>query len=219
MKEYKPSKEELELSKQWNMNIGEGTLGGYIKANHDFTHGDPNTWCPELWKWCRDVLRVRSVLDVGCGEGHSTAFFKELGCEVLGVDGSVQAKENSRIPQFQVIHDFSEGPFIPKQNYDLVWSCEFVEHVEECNMGNFLKTFGYCDKYLMMTFAGPGQLGWHHVNCQPEEYWIKKISAIGFSFNVRLTRKARKIARGGALQRARFGICKETLVFFSPGSL
>jgi len=67
-----------------------------------------------------------------------------------------------------------------------------------------------------MTFAGPGQLGWHHVNCQPEEYWIKKISAIGFSFNARLTRKARKIARGGHFKERGLVFVKRRLIFSLP---
>jgi uncharacterized protein (DUF1330 family) len=31
-----------------------------------------------------------------------------------------------------------------------------------------------------MTHAVPGQKGWHHVNCQPSEYWINHLSSRGY---------------------------------------
>lgn len=202
MEKYKPSKEELELAKEQNLNADEGHLGGYVKSGKRFPQGDPQTWFPRLWKWVYDELGVRSVLDVGCGEGHSTKFFKDLGCEVLGIDGSVQAKKDSLVPESHVVHDFSNGPFMPPKNYDLVWSCEFVEHVEKEYVENFLRTFTYYNKYIMMTYAEPDQKGWHHVNCQPEEYWVEKISQIGFRLNPRLTKIARKLAGQGHFLRS-----------------
>src|SRR5688572_33082149 len=58
--------------------IKDGHLGGYIRG------GDPGTWCPHLWSWVVEQFGIKSVLDVGCGEGHSTRFFRDLGCDVLG---------------------------------------------------------------------------------------------------------------------------------------
>ncbi len=81
MEKYLPSYKELKLVKDCNQNIDAGYLGGYIKSSNKFLHGDPATWFPELWKWVYDKLKVCSVLDVGCGEGHSTASFKNLGEE------------------------------------------------------------------------------------------------------------------------------------------
>jgi len=159
MKEYRPSKQELELAKECNMNISEESLGGYVKASHAFPYGDYNTRCPGLWQWAHDALHISSVLDVGCGEGHSAAYFKEIGCEVLGIDGSIEAKKNSRIHGSHIVHDFDDGPFIPEKKYDLIWSCEFVEHVDEDKVDNIMKTFGFSKKYIMMTFAAPGQIG------------------------------------------------------------
>ncbi|MEI8348982.1 MAG: class I SAM-dependent methyltransferase [Candidatus Omnitrophota bacterium] len=169
-------------------------LGGYFK-------GDPNAWCPDLWNLVHDKLHVKSVLDVGCGIGRSTAYFKKIGCEVLGVDGSPEAKHESLIPEFHIVHDFTKGPFIPPKKYDLIWSCEFVEHVEEPCLDNILQTFGSSNKYIMMTHAQPGQMGYHHVNCRSGVYWITKLYKIGFKIDFCLTKEARKVAGHGYFKK------------------
>ena len=133
-----------------DMNCEERHLGGYIRsrkrkrsASGWREHGDPATWTPQLWLWAYERLGVRSLLDIGCGEGHSTKFFKDLGCDVLGIDGSLQAKRDSVIPDFHVIHDFANGPFLVHKPFDLVWCCEFVEHVEE-RFSNELRKRTFC---------------------------------------------------------------------------
>lgn len=185
-------------------NVDEGHLGGYIRGRQSaaktvfgYEHGDPQTWTPELWRWAVERLGVRSVLDIGCGEGHSTAFFRDLGCRVLGVDGSVQARRDSVAPEFHAVHDFTRGAFLPAATFDLIWCCEFVEHLEERHLGNFLETLDRGTGYLMMTFAEPGQVGHHHVNCRPLEYWVAKIGATGFRFDRERTRATRAVADPG----------------------
>ncbi len=186
-----------------DMNLEEGYLGGYIRSRHSslptvfrFEHGDPATYFPELWSWAMDHLSVRSVIDVGCGEGHAARYFRDRGCRVLAVDGSLQAIRDSRVPEQHVCHDYTKGGFSPEASFDLVWCCEFVEHVESQYIENYLATFlkGHT---LMMTYAGPGQPGHHHVNCQPESYWIEKVCEIGFSFDAEQTRIARAVAAHG----------------------
>lgn len=193
-----------EMARLHNMNCEEAHLGGYIRAGQQATpsglnveHGSPHSWNPELWRWTVTELGVRSVLDVGCGEGHAAGYFRDLGCEVLGVDGSVQAKRDSVIPDQHVIHDFVTGTFTPNRTFDLVWSCEFVEHVEEKYAHNFLDLFSYSTRYLFLTYAPPGQGGWHHVNCQPASYWINKIEPLGFVLEPGLTNRSREIAGHG----------------------
>jgi SAM-dependent methyltransferase len=168
--------------------VKDGHLGGYIHG------GDPGTWCPQLWSWVVEEFGIQSVLDVGCGEGHATKFFHDLGCEVLGVDGCQQAIEDSVIPGCVVRHDFCQGPFLTDRSYDMIWSCEFLEHVKPEFVPNVLKTLSRASKVILITHAFPGQEdGHHHVNCRPSSYWIRRIEAVGFQCLVRGTRKSRAV--------------------------
>lgn len=167
-------------------------LGGYVEG------GDPATYYPELWDWLVKDFGVRSVIDVGCGDGVAVRHFQSLfdgaqNGEVLGVDGCKH--ENTDI----IVHDYITGAFTPcdgtriPKSYDLCWSCEFVEHVKERYVPNFLATFA-CAKHVLMTHAAPGQAGHHHVNCRPRDYWEGALAAIGFSFDATLTQVAREKA-------------------------
>ncbi len=160
-------------------------------------HGDPATWYPQMWRWMVAELGARTLLDVGCGEGHCARFFRDAGCEVLAVDGSPQAKRDSVVPESHIVHDFVRGPFVPRRTFDVVWSCEFVEHVEERFADHFLATFASSRKYVFMTYAAPGQPGWHHVNCQPEEYWVEALARCGFLLDRALSQQARRMAGHG----------------------
>jgi len=152
-------------------------LGGYVPG------GDPRTWCPTVWR----VLcppKGGSVIDVGCGEGQALRWFQEAGCEVLGIEGMKQWDPNI------IQHDYTLGPYDPVIDFDLCWSCEFLEHVEEQFIPNFMATFKRA-KRVAVTAAPPGQDGHHHVNCQPQEYWIKVFEEQGFTYNAQLTMETR----------------------------
>jgi SAM-dependent methyltransferase len=166
--------------------VNKDHLGGYI------TGGDPATWCPKLWEWAVRSEGVRSVLDVGCGEGHSTKFFRGLGCDVLGLDGFDQAIRDSVIPDAVQLHDFTKGACALKRKFDLVWSCEFLEHIDEKHLPGVLETFQAAGKLLMVTHAFPGQPGHHHVNCRKTDYWIHVFEGAGFTCDVSRTIAARR---------------------------
>lgn len=158
-------------------------LGGYVEG------GDEATYYPDLWRWLVEERGVGSVLDVGCGEGHALKVFSDLGCLVGGIDGVEQQAA------YIHTHDFTTGPYTAglQGPWDLVWCCEFVEHVQEGYVPNFLSTFRLAP-LVLMTHAEPGQQGYHHVNCRTADYWIGAMAAEGYTFDERLTSLTRTIA-------------------------
>jgi hypothetical protein len=172
--------------------VNEGHLGGYVRSTPEYPHGDPWTWCPEVWDWAIETFKPQTVVDVGCGEGHTVKYFRERGIlQAHGVDGSPTAQRESVIGILP--HDFNLGPLTFAQ-VDLIWSCEFVEHVEEKYIDNFLPLFSSADKAVLMTHAFPSQGGWHHVNCQPTEYWITHMARWGHRLDWELTKVARALS-------------------------
>lgn len=157
-------------------------------------YGDPATECPKMWAFLVNQLGVKSVLDVGCGFGFHAKYFKEvLGCDVLGVEGSEKVVELSLLPGQIIHHDYTTGRYVPDRVFDLCWSIEFVEHVYEQYVQNFVDTFKMC-KHLAITHGLPGQAGYHHVNCQPPEYWINVLARNGFILLDDLTDECRRIS-------------------------
>jgi SAM-dependent methyltransferase len=167
--------------------IVEGHLGGCSIG------GDGGTYYPIMWKYLVDTYEIKNVLDVGCGRGFSTKYFQSLGCDILGIDGSAKVQGVTIIPEHFLLNDYEKGSALSNSKFDLCWSCEFVEHVWEEFSQNFIDDFKKC-KYLAMTFAEPGQGGHHHVNCQPEEYWIKKLEGNGFKYLLEDTKILREMA-------------------------
>lgn len=173
--------------------VNEGHVGGFIIEK------DPATYTPYLWKYICEKFNIKSVLDVGCGMGHAISEFNNYCQEVVGIDGSKYVVENSPLKEQIFYHDFSRGTLETEDIYDLCWSCEFVEHVEEKYRDNFLEVFSYA-KYLAITYAEPGQPGHHHVNCQPKEYWIENLKRYGFEYDEKITEELRNIAYQDAIE-------------------
>lgn len=167
----------MEIIKQTHgASMNEGHLGGWAFG------GDGGTYYPKMWEYLVNTYKIKSVLDVGCGRGYSAKFFKSLGCDILGVDGSEAARDLTLLDESEFFHhDYTKGIIQTNASFDLAWCCEFVEHVEEQYLPNFMNSFQLC-KFVAMTFAGPGQGGHHHVNENTQDYWVNKMNDFGFKF-------------------------------------
>lgn len=141
-------------------------------------YGDANTFAPRLWRYLAERFGARSVLDVGCGEGHAVLFFHRLGLFAHGIEGLQANVERAVAPIAR--HDLLTGPYV--MPVDLVWSCEVAEHIAPDRVGHFIDTLAN-GRVVAMTHALPDQPGHHHVNCQPEEYWIDLMQHRGYALS------------------------------------
>lgn len=153
---------------------------------------------------------VRSMLDVGCGPGGMVQAAVQRGLDAMGIDGDPHVCEAD--PQHFVCHDYATGPmwfafdsgtFYASVRWDLIWCTEFVEHVEDRYIPNFLDTFSI-GRVLFLTAAPPGFPGWHHVNCQPEWYWVMLLGLHGWLLDDEATQWVR--SNGGHVFTTRQGL-------------
>ena len=173
----------------------------YKVAQEDISHlggcyfgdGDINTYVTAIWDKLIEIYNPKTIIDIGCGLGHSLAYFLEKGVNSFGIEGLPAAINCSPVKEHIIKHDYTLDKYVPENNIDLAWCCEFVEHVEEKYLENFMLTFSKC-KIVAMTHAVPGQKGYHHVNCQPKEYWIDKFKEYGFTYNENMSLELRKLA-------------------------
>jgi hypothetical protein len=164
-------------------------LGGNIFG------GDPRCFDKGVFDFLIQKYKPESIFDVGCGEGHLMDYFHKNGIKVYGSDGLEDNKENA-VPTIKseiVIHDYVKGPLQPVP-VDMVLSCEFVEHVHQIFIANFLPQFIAC-KVLVFTHAVPDQPGHHHVNCQSDEYWIDLLAKSGMVWLKEETDYARSLVK------------------------
>lgn len=166
-----------------------GHLGGCVKG------GDPATYYPNLWDFIIQDFGIKSILDIGCGEGHSVEYFKSKNIDVLGLEGCAEAIENSKVKDSIVLHDFNNSNYNTEKKFDAVWCCEFLEHVDQKYERDVFNTiYQVSAKYVFLTHAVPGQGGYHHVNLQHSSYWISKLYEYGYVLSAKSTRQLRELA-------------------------
>ena len=160
-------------------------LGGNMDGGDSATD-----FAADLFPWLIKTFGIKSLMDVGCAQGHALHAFKALGVErLLGIEGLAYNASKVKVPC--VVHDLTQGPYIV-DGYDFVWCSDVAEHIEERYSDNLLLTLAN-GKILAMAQGGPemGHSGWHHVNNQPESYWIERLKAVGMETDDELTRQAR----------------------------
>jgi len=172
-------------------------LGGNVHQ------GDPFSFSPRVWTYLVHRFGVKSVLDVGCGEGHAAKYFSSvLGCITLAMDGLRENLDGAVYPI--IVHDLRKVAFVTK--VDLVHCVEVAEHLEAEFVDNLFMTFS-AGRVLSMTHAVPGQDGHHHVNCQSTDYWRDNAARFGFSLAAEDTRRVRELAeQDGALHFQKTGL-------------
>lgn len=142
----------------------------HLGGHRNITHLDEG-----VLSYLKKKYDIKTMVDVGCGPGGMEEIAQKLNINWKGIDGDENIKNYSI-----VICDF-EKDTLDIDNVDLIWSIEFLEHVWEKYMDNYMNIFKK-GKYVFCTAAPPGKPGHHHVNCQTINYWIKKFDEYGFTY-------------------------------------
>lgn len=114
------------------------------------------------------VIPFRSIIDVGCGEGHYVKWCRDNGIAADGIEGSQAAIMRSVGP---MIKWDLRIPWRGEVKSSLCLSLEVAEHIDPEFAGVFADTLCGLSDVVVMTAAPPGQGGLEHVNEQPKSYW------------------------------------------------
>lgn len=158
----------------FKLNIIETETPDHLGGHCNVSHTDEGTL-----DFLIKTFDIKSMIDIGQGPGAMVKLARDKGLEANGIDGDPAVEADIR-------HDYSIGPYSLATGVDLAWSVEFLEHVDAEYLPNFMETFSGA-KYIFCTGAKPGELGHHHVNCQPAHYWISKFAEYGFVFDLHAT--------------------------------
>ena len=174
-------------------------LGGHINKN--------NLEYDSI-EYLKNKFNIKSMLDIGCGPGNMKMSCDNLNIEYEGLEGD----ENCKKDYIKII-DFSKEKYNEKKIYDLGYSTEFLEHVEEKYIENYINAFINC-KYLLITAAPPNWPGHHHVNCKNHEYWLKVFNKYGFILDPFNTLQVRELSSMNSHLKKRKKFIKMRGLFF-----
>jgi SAM-dependent methyltransferase len=130
------------------------------------------------------LLKPRSIVDVGCGDGAWLAEFTQRGVTiVLGVDGAYVDKSQLGIPANTFLDRDLELPLELEQTFDLAICMEVGEHLSPSRASSLVSDLTRLAPVVVFSAAIPFQGGTNHLNEQWATYWndlfvAKKFQAI-----------------------------------------
>lgn len=153
----------------------------YIHDEHAHNLEDPQIIVPIIL----DVLKPKSVIDVGCGIGTFLNVLKRNGVnDILGLDGTWVNKDllskNISLDYFREANlevDVDLG-----RRFDIAICLEVVEHLTPESSEKIVETLTKLSDMIIFSSAIPGQGGQNHINEQWPEYWMQKFKKYGYTF-------------------------------------
>lgn len=139
-----------------------------------------------IWQNLADMIQYFKpsvVFEFGSGLGHLVREVKARNIDIVGSEVSDYAIENSLCPgnivkigviPFEVL-PFDDGAF------DLVFSSEVMEHVEEEHTDSVIgELYRVCSKHALLTINTFDPVMAGHINMHPRGWWLERFEACGF---------------------------------------
>jgi hypothetical protein len=162
---------------------------GYYTDKEDMAdHRFDERLCWAIIKLCGefDIRRVKTIIDIGCGDGSYVREFRKNGFDCIGLDGNPLT---SKIPYCQVM-DFSIN-LISFFN-DLAICLEVGEHIPQEYEQFFIDNICRVSDNIILSWAIEGQGGLGHVNCRNNDYIIAEMKKRNFDYDAIATNFLRK---------------------------
>ena len=127
-----------------------------------------------------ELAPPKRVVDLGCGTGSWLSVARELGAEVLGVDGDYVDRSQLEIPaeRFRA-HDLAQ-PLRLEESFDLAICLEVGEHLPPDRSEALVETLTGLAPVVAFSAAIPGQGGTGHVNERWQDFWAGLFAARGY---------------------------------------
>ena len=126
-------------------------------------------------------LPIKSVLDVGCGQGAWLRVWKEQGvATVFGVDGDYVDRAKLLVGQDEFKECNLNETVELGRKFDLVQSLEVAEHLNPEASAQFIDSLTRHGDMVLFSAAPPGQGGKGHINERSYGYWADLFAQRGF---------------------------------------
>lgn len=133
--------------------------------------------------------KVKTAIDIGCGNGSYTKQLRDAGIDCIGYDGSPLTSEISN--GLCGVMDFSEP--VELGEFDLALSLEVGEHIPQQYEKTFIDNVCWLsEKYVILSWGVEGQAGVGHVNCRNNDYIISEMQKRGFIFDAETSKLLRE---------------------------
>lgn len=120
-----------------------------------------------------DLIKAKSIVDVGCWTGAWLAVARELGVEdILGVDSEYIERTELKFPPEQFLAFDLRERLILDRRFDLAISVEVAEHLPGSSAVPFAEGLMSLAPVVLFSAAVPYQGGSGHMNPQWPSYWI-----------------------------------------------
>jgi SAM-dependent methyltransferase len=155
-------------------------MSPYDEKFYDWIADGSTTSATVILPLLAPLVTARSCVDVGCGIGTWLSAAQQLGASIVGLDGEYVDRSLLRIPTSAfVAHDLTT-PLPDLGRFDLAMSLEVAEHLPAQRAASFVAEVAALSDVVLFSAAIPGQGGRHHVNEQPQSYWVALFEAIGY---------------------------------------
>ncbi|MDZ4668152.1 MAG: methyltransferase domain-containing protein [bacterium] len=128
-----------------------------------------------------EILKPKSILDIGCGTGEWLKASKDLGVnKVFGIDGYYVDHAMLSITEEEFMEYDLKQPVELNKIFDLAISMEVAEHLPEDVSDVFIGSLTNHSNCVLFSAAIPDQGGTYHINEQWQDYWVAKFEKRGY---------------------------------------